>query len=491
MSLVGLDVGTTGCKAIVVDLNGKVLAEAYREYPLSHPQPGWAELDPAEVLEKVRAVLAEAAAKAGSADPIRAIGVSAQGEAGVPLDAAGEILYNSPVSFDTRTVPQAEWWEREMGKERIHQITGHGLNTMYTLLKIQWLKENVPAVRDRLARFYCFEDLVIYKLCGEAAIDYSLAARTLAFDIRSKTWSSEMLDRAGVDPSVFATAMPSGSAAGTILPNVAEELGLPADVRLVTGGHDQPCGALGSGVIRPGVAVDGTGTVECITAAFAEPVLTPEMLENGFACYPHAVTGGSLLRWFRDRFYGREARECAESGEDIYDRILGEATDAVVQPLVLPHFTATGTPRFDPASKGCILGLTLDTTRGDVCKALLDGVTFEMKLNLGLLEKAGVTVETIRAIGGGSRSPFWLQIKADMFRRPVVRLDVSEAPCLGAALLAGVAVGEYSGFEEAVQSAVRECETYEPRADRADAYDERFALYAEIYDRLADLNHRM
>ncbi len=452
MSLVGLDVGTTGCKAIVVNAQGKVLGEAYREYPLSHPQPGWAELNPEEVFAKVKTVLREAAAAAGPADPIRAIGVSSQGEAGVPLDAEGNALYASPVSFDTRTVPQAEWWAEQLGAERIFGITGHALNTMYTLLKVQWLREHVPAVRERLARFLCFEDYTIYKLTGVAAIDYSMAARTMAFDVRSKQWSEEILGLAGIAPSVFAEAVPSGTAVATLLPEVAAELGLPADVRLVTGGHDQPCGALGAGIVDPDVAVDGTGTVECITVAYKEPVLTETMLRNGFCCYPHVApglyvtlaynfTGGSLLRWFRDQLYAADAREAAAAGQDVYERMLGEATDGVVQPMVLPHFTATGTPYFDPASKGCLVGLSLETSRGDIIKALLDGVTFEMKLNLGLLAETGIRPRVIRAIGGGARSPFWLQLKADMFGTPVVRLDTAEAPCLGAALCAGVAVG--------------------------------------------------
>lgn len=502
MSLIGLDVGTTGCKAVVIDLTGRLLAEAYREYPLSHPQPGWAELNPTEVLAGVEAVLSEAVAKAGAADPVRAIGVSSQGEAGVPLDAEGRVLYGSPVSFDTRTVPQAEWWEREVGPERLFQITGQGLSPMYTLPKVQWLIQNVPDVRDRMTRFYCFEDYVIYKLCGRAVIDYSMAARTLAFDIHEKAWSKELLSKAGVSPELFAEPMPSGSLAGTILPDMAERLGLPRDVKLVTGGHDQPCGALGAGIIRPNVAVDGTGTVECITAALAEPVLTETMLRNNFACYPHTApglyvtlaynfTGGSLLRWFRDVLGSEEIAEAEASGRDVYDVIIGKATDGVVRPLVLPHFTATGTPYSDPASKGAIVGLGLETTRGELVKALLDGITFEMKLNLELLREAGVAVELIRAIGGGAKSPFWLQLKADMFKTPVIRLDVTEAPCLGAAMLAGIAIGAYADFEDAVAACVRECERYEPRPDRAAAYDERYQLYRELYPRLADLSHRL
>jgi xylulokinase len=502
MSLIGLDVGTTGCKAIVVNLEGKVLGEAYREYPLTYPQPGWAELDPDEVFDKVQVVLKEAVERAQGADPVQGIGISSQGEAGIPVDADGNFLYRSPVSFDTRAVPQTERLGERHGRERIFEITGHALNGMYTLPKIEWLIENVPAVRERMERFYCFEDYIIFRLCGHAAIDYSLAARTLAFDINTKTWSTEMLADSPVDASVFAEPMPSGSVAGTILPEVARSLGLPADTKIVTGGHDQPCGALGAGIIRPHVAVDGTGTVECITAAFPEPVLTPTMRENGFSCYPavapdlyvtlaYNFTGGSLLRWYRDTLGQAEVAQARAEGRDVYNLLISKATDGVVQPMVLPHFTATGTPHHDPISKGAILGLALETTAGDIIKAVLDGVTFEMKLNLSLLDQAGVRIDVIRAIGGGSRSPVWLQLKADMFRRPVVRLDVEEAPCLGAALCAGVATGAYGSFQEAVDAAVHEGDRYEPNNERADQYDERFAIYRDLYPALADINHRL
>lgn len=502
MSLIGLDVGTTGCKAIVVNLEGKVLGEAYREYPLVHPQPGWAELDPDEVFDKVQVVLKQAVAEATGADPVQGIGISSQGEAGIPLDENGRFLYRSPVSFDTRAVPQTERLGERIGRNRIFEITGHALNSMYTLPKIQWLIENVPAVRERMRHFYCFEDYIIFRLCGRAAIDYSLAARTLAFDIHTKTWSEEMLAGSSVDPSIFAEPMPSGSVAGTILPDVARSLGLPLDTKIVTGGHDQPCGALGAGIIKPHVAVDGTGTVECITAAFPEPVLSPTMRENGFSCYPavapdlyvtlaYNFTGGSLLRWFRDTLGQREVAQAQEEGRDVYDVIISKATDGVVQPMVLPHFTATGTPYHDPHSRGAFLGLALETTLGDIIKAILDGITFEMKLNLSLLEEAGVRIDVIRAIGGGSRSPFWLQLKADMFKRPIVKLDVEEAPCLGAALCAGVATGAYGGFEEAVDAAVHEGDRYEPNAQRTAAYDERFKIYRDIYPTLADLSHRL
>ncbi len=502
MSLLGLDVGTTGCKAIVVNVEGKLLGESYREYPLYHPGPGLSELDPREVWENVQTVIAEAAHQAGDADPVKAIGISCQGEAGVPLDENGEILYNSPVSFDARTVPQTEWWRREMGAKRIFQITGQPLHPMHTISKIMWLYENVPGLRERMKHFRCFEDFVMEQLGAEPAMSYALAARTMCFDIINKCWSEEICSKAGVDPAVFSPPLPSGEVVGEVSPKMAERLGLRPGVKVATGAHDQPAGAFGAGVIHPNIAVDGTGTVECITPAFSEPVLTDDMLENSFCCYPHAArdlyvtlafnfTGGALLRWFRDTFGQPEVEEAKRTGRDPYELLIANASPDPVDVYVLPHFTSTGTPYFDSHSKGVIMGLTLSTTRGEIIKACLDGVTFEMRMNLELLEKAGVHIEELRAIGGGARSAFWLQLKADIFGKPIISLDVTEAPCLGAAMLAGRAIGEYSSDEEAVAAAIHERERYEPDEKRHEIYTEKFQIYKEIYPTVVELSHRI
>lgn len=502
MSLMGLDVGITGTKAVVFDPSGRILGQAYSEYPLHRSRPGWAELDAREVWQKVQAVISQAVAQAGGHDPVRALAVSCQGEAAVPLDKDGDILANTPVSFDARTIPQAEWFAEQVGAEEVFQITGQPLHPMYTLLKLMWFRENLPALAQRIRKFLCFEDFVMHQLGCSPCINYSLAARTMAFDIRSKTWSARLLNEVGIDAEVFARPMPSGEVIGEVSEGVAEAIGLPKGVQVVTGGHDQPAGAFGAGIIRSGLAVDGTGTVECITPAFSEPVLTPGMLANSYCCSPHVerdmyvtlafnFTGGALLRWFRDTLGQAEVEEAARTGADPYDLIIARATPGPVDLLVLPHFTSAGTPWFDPKARGVIFGLTLGTGRGDLIKAILDGVTFEMRLNLELLDQAGVHIRQLRAIGGGAKSKAWLQLKADIFGRPVAALDVTEAPCLGTAMLAGVAIGEYNSSREAVEACVREHGLYEPDPGRHEAYTERFQLYKELYPRLKDLAHRM
>jgi len=502
MSLLGIDIGTTGCKAIVFREDGTILGQGYREYQLLHPRPGWEELDPREVWDGVCAAIRQAVAAAGSGDPVRALATSVQGEAVTPVAADGTILDHSPVTFDGRTVRYAAWWEEQFGREAIFEITGMPLHPMYTLCKVMWWRDERPEIFERAAWFLCYGDFALHRLGVAPTIDYSMAGRTMAFDLRGATWSLPLLERAGVPPEKLATPRPSGTAVGPIRDAVAEELGLPRGVLAVTGGHDQPCGALGAGIGTAGIAVDATGTVECITPVFDRPVLTPAMRDNNYCCYHHVVTGlyatlafnftgGSLLRWYRDTLGQEEVEIARRTGRDVYDIITERAAAGPSDLFVLPHFTMTGTPWFDPRAKGAILGLTLATGKEQLLKALLEGVTFEMRLNLERLAEAGVSVERLRAIGGGARSQAWLQLKADLFGRPVEALGVSEAACLGAAILAGVGAGIYRSASEAATALVRPVATYDPDPTRSARYDERFAVYRDLYPTLAPLLHRI
>lgn len=250
--------------------------------------------------------------------------------------------------------------------------------------------------------------------------------------------------------------------------------------------------------------MNGTGTVECITAALAEPVINAKMLASGLCCYSHAAkdlyctlvynyTGGSLLKWYRDTLGDYAKREAGAAGGDPYDVMMAEAAsvEGPSKLLVLPHFTTTGTPHFDEKARGAILGLTLSTSRAELVKALIEGVTYEMRLNLDLLNEAGVPVNELRPLGGGAKSPVWMQMKADIFNRPCAELNVSEAGCLAMAMLGGVAAGEYADLAEAVRATVKTKRVYEPDRANAAAYEERFALYREVYPTFKDLAHRM
>ena len=497
MSLLAIDVGTTGCKVSAFNTEGKILAHAYGEYPLIHPQPGWSELDSHVVWEKVSSAIRQVAAHTTRSDPIEAVSVACQGEAVTPISSSGEILANAVTTFDFRAHGISEEINRRLSKLEIMRITGMPLSDITTLAKLIWMQRNQPEVYRHTWKFLGFEDFVYYKLGITPVVDHSLAARTMAFDIVQKQWSSKMLNLANVDADLFPDTAPSGTAIGEVSPKIADELGLPKGVVGVTGGHDQPCGALGAGIIHEGDVMDATGTVECITPAFNEPVINEQMIAGNFACYPHVVdgmyvtlgfvsSGGVILRWFRDTLTQVEA-----SGQDIYDLLMAEMPDAPSSAMLLPHFSGSGTPQLDLRSKGAILGLTLATSRGDLVKAILEGISYEIKHNLTLLQEAGVAINEIRAIGGGAKSEKWLQLKADMFGKPVVALDVSEGVCLGAAILAGTAIGKYDSIASAVERLVKPRKTYHPREQIQRLYDDKLETYAQIYPAVREIQRQL
>jgi xylulokinase len=499
MHLLGLDVGTTGTKAIVFDEEGHVCASAYREYPFLHPRPGWSDLNSERVWQAVVEAVREAAGR--SPGPVRALSISSQGEAATPVSAAGEVLAPAIVSFCSRTQDLVPWWRERIDPLDLFRITGMPLSHIYTILKLQWLREHEPALFRRIHKFLLFEDFTIAKMGLPPTIDYSLAARTMAFDVVAKRWAERVFTLADLDPALFADARPSGTVVGELPRKSADLLGLPPGCLVVTGGHDQPAGALGAGVIRSGIAIDATGTVECLTPAFAEPVLTEAMMNSGFSVYPHTApglyctiafnfTGGSLLRWYRDTLGEAERAAAQAGGRDVYDVILEQMPAEPTDLLVLPYFTSTGTPYFDPAPTSVILGLHLGTTRGQIIRALLEGLTFEIRLNIELLAEAGIHLKELRAVGGGAKSDRWLQLKADIFNRPVTSLEASEAACLGVALLAGTAAGVYRSLDEAVAATVRPVRTYEPDPGRAAFYQDRLALYRSLYPLTRELTAR-
>jgi xylulokinase len=501
MSLMGLDLGTTGCKAVVFDEAGKLLAAAYREYPLHFPKPGWIELDSARVVRCAREVVREAAGKSRK-DPVRALAVASQGEAVTPVAEDGRYLHNGIVTFDARTAPLVAWWEKKLSRRRIFELSGMPLHGMYTASKILWWKKNRPDVYEKARWFLCYEDLLFHALGLEPAIDHSLAARTMLLDVDTGRWSDELLEAAGIERSRLARTFPSGTVVGVLNGKTARDWGLPDGTLAVTGGHDQPCGALGAGVVDDRVGTYATGTVECVTPAFRKRVTDPRLLESNIACYPHVVpglfvsltfnfTGGSLLRWYRDTFADGLHSRAKREGKDVYDLIVGECPKEPSSLYVLPHFTATGTPHFDTESKGVIAGLRLSTTRGEVVRALLEGVTYEMALNVDVLRECGAPIDSFRATGGGAKSPFWMQLKADLLGKPVHAMRVSEAVCLGAAILAGTATGVYGSAREAGRSLSNVERTYRPDAKRAKLYREKFSRYRELYPALKDWLHRI
>lgn len=503
MSLIGLDVGTSGCKAGIFDSRGKLLSMAHREYSAICSRPGWAEMDADVIWNCVQAVLAEAAAVGQNSgltlqDPPRALSVSSFGESVVPLGADGRCLGPVILYHDPRGGAEAEAIDRALGSSRLYSLSGARPHGMYSLGKIAWIKTHEPELFGKVWKFLLMADFVLFRLGAEARTDYSLAARTMAFDVTKLQWSSEIFAAAGLSTNLLPEPIPSGTTIGTLSGALVQSLGLPADLKLVSGGHDQTCAALGAGVTRAGSSVDGMGTVECITPAFDRPVINSFMESSHFACVPHVVPGlyvtyafnlaaGGLLRWYRDVLAGEERAEARTSGLNVYELILEEVPGGPGRLLFLPHITGAATPYMDPGSRGAIVGLEATTTKADIVRGLLEGLCFEMRINLDLLSSAGITVDELRTVGGLAQSEKILALKADILQRPVLSLDVTEAGTLGAALLAGVACGEFSSLAEAADACVRIKKEFLPHPRHSAAYEDLFLRYAKLYPALKEI----
>ena len=502
MTLLGLDIGTTSCKAALFSADGDILSQATREYPILAPHPGWAEQDAEHVWRLAWDALTETLRSAGNAAP-RALALSVQGEAVIPVDAAGNALRLAILGMDTRTGRQNEWLRNHFGAAELFRRTGMPLHTINTLPKLLWLRQHEPDIWRRASRFLLYEDFMLQKLGGEAVISHCLASRTQMYNLTAVDWDDDILSACGIGRERLAPLAPKhGGRVGALRSELATALGLSQEVVLVAGGHDQACAALGSRVTKPGLAMVSTGTAEVVEVALAYPSLTPPLERGNISVYRHVVpelylamtlnhSGGLLLRWFRDTLCASERDAARTCGIDPYDAILQGAPSHPTDLLLLPHFAGSGTPWMDTASLGAILGLSFGTTKGVLAKACLEGLCYELRMNLEVLAEGGVTVDTLHAVGGGARSPLWLQLKADVLDLPLWVPQITDAACLGAALLAGVGVGVYENLDAAVEVAVHERTRIWPRPERVEAYDKRYALYRQVYPTLRELLHRL
>jgi xylulokinase len=500
-SLLGLDIGTTGCKAILFDSDGTLLAKASREYTVDFPRPLWAEQDLENVWRLAQESIREAIAVAKVTE-IAAIGLSVHGEAVTPVDKNGRPLRPTILGMDSRTAPQNDWLRERFGGEVLFQRTGMVIHTVNTLPKLLWLKENEPETWKSADKFLLVEDFLIQKMTGQAVISQCLASRTQMFNLNQGKWDDEILETFGLDSVRLSLVQPSGTAVGTLSPQLVSDFGLIRPPSVVTGGHDQACGALGAGSTVPGLASVSTGTAEVVEVVLPSPVVSHPLYDGDISVYNHVVpglflamtlnhSGGMSLRWFRDGFCEPQMIQSSQANTDAYDLMLADASGEPTRLLVLPHFSGKGTPAFDTDSKAVILGLTFANTRADIAKAILEGLTYELRLNLDLLKANGAKIDALRAIGGGAKSKLWLQLKADITGIPVVTQKITEAAGFGAALLAGTGAGLFSSAAEAANRFLELADEYQPDPARHAAYNRQFELYQQVYPAIKQITHQL
>lgn len=477
MIIGGLDVGTTGCKLTAYDENGEFVYNSYKEYEVSR-QSGEHEIDATVIFDAVCDVIKDVCGKYD----LSAIGVTTFGETFTALDENDNVLMPSMLYTDPRGEAECRQLCKALGEKRLTYISGVKPHQMYSLPKIMWIKNNRPEIFQRIKRILLMEDYIVYKLTGKAFIDYSLAARTMALDIRKKCWSDEILDAAGIDKSMLSLPVSAFHVAGEIKEELLESLGGKNPIKIVNGAHDQVAAAVGAGVFEVGQAVDGTGTVECVTPVFDKIPehetlydegysVVPYVFDGTYVCYALSFTGGATLKWFRDNL----------SKDNSYAELDASVKDEPSGILILPHFAGAANPYMDNGSKAAMVGLTLEHTASDIYKGLMEGVTYEIMTNIEHLESFGIKPKKLFATGGGAYSDVWLQIKADILNRSVTALWAKEAGSCGTCMMTAVAVGIFKDLYEAKEAFVKEKKTFVPNEENVAKYQKLYNAYKKMY----------
>ena len=498
MKIAGLDIGTTGCKITVFEQDGTCLGKEYRDYPHSRGL-GAHEINVDGIMKGVWEVLEAMAARYPD---IAGIGVTSFGETFVLADSEGNALLPAMVYTDPRGGSQCARLAQIMGEKHIAAVTGLRPHEMYSIPKLMWVRENHPEVYDRASYIFLIMDYVIFHLTGQRVIDYSLASRTMGFDIRGLTWSREVFEAAGIDADRMSKPVPTGTFAGTLTEKAAARTGFSKDLKVVVISHDQVAAAVGAGAFGAEIAVDGAGTVECLTPIYDRMPDIDKMYEGYFSVVPYVIpgtyvayafsyTGGALIQWCVDQLAKEEKQKAALEGKSVnqyleeqYFAKRGKEPSGL---LILPHFAGAATPYMDTGSRGAVLGLTTDTTLAEIYRGCMEGVVYEMYLNLCSLRGTGIRFNALHATGGGAKSKEWMQMKADVLGMPITALETADAGTVGSAMLTGVAIGIYRDLQEAAGILVEEREVYQPDPAMHEKYMEIYRRFEKVYDAVRPL----
>ncbi len=494
--LLGIDVGTSGAKALLIDAEGAVIASATEEYPLYTPRPLWAEQDPEDwwraTVAAIRAVLNRSGVHA---EDVAGLGLTGQMHGMVALDANGQVLRPCIMWNDQRTALQCAEIMATVGKERFLALTGNLALPGFTAPKILWVRQNEPEVYRRIAQVLLPKDYIRYRLTGGYATEVSDASGTVLFDVAHRRWSLEVLEALDIPPGWMPSSYESPEVTGTVSQDAARETGLRPGLPVVGGGGDQAAQAVGSGIVREGVISVTVGTSGVVFAATDEMKLDPQARLHSFC---HAVPGrwhvmgvmlsaGGSLRWLRDTIAGPEREVGRLSGVDPYEIMIAEAAQVPAGSeglLFLPYLTGERTPYADPNARGAFVGLTLRHGKSAMVRAVLEGVAYGLRDSLELLRALNIPIEQVRASGGGARSTLWRQIMANIFGTELVTINITEGAAYGAALLAGVGAGVYRDVFEATERTIRVVDRVEPVADEVAIYDGYYQDYRTLYGQL-------
>ena len=496
--LLGIDVGSTNLKAVLFGADGRMVAKHEVPTECFHPDPAhpdWAVWQPAQIwtgiAQSVRAVVASLAG-----GEILGVAVTGMGMDGVPINRDGQWLYPFISWHCPRTAPQQAWWLANIGADEQFAQGGNQVWTFNTALRLRWMQEHEPDILKKTHKWLLIEDFVNFMLCGETVTDYSMASTTLLFDQRTRRWNDDLLRRAGIDRSLLCDPLPAGTQIGRVHQAAAEATGLKQGTPVVLGGHDYCCGCLPTGAFEPGVLLDVLGTWEMVVSALHEPVLTPEVQRMGVLVDSHvardryavmgATVAADMLEWFK-REIGLPT-SVGEADASEWARLIALASHSPIGSngvFFLPHMSGSFCPVLDPASAGAFVGLRNLASRGDLFRAVIEGLNYQFLEIVRAFERGlGVRNDRIVAIGGPTKNQLWMQGKADVTGLVVEVPDMEEAVPLGAALLAGIGTGVYRNEQDAFNQVYRPGTCYVPDKQAQARYRELYARYAALYPAL-------
>jgi xylulokinase len=490
----GIDVSTTGVKALLIDSAGTVIGTANTEQPLSTPYPLWSEQDPADwwrgAISSIRQVLDQTGV---AGEQVAAVGLTGQMHGLTLLDEQGQVLRPAILWNDQRTGAQCDEIRARIGRSRLIEITGNDALTGFTAPKILWVREFEPDTYAKIKHILLPKDYVRFCLTGDFAVDRADGAGTILFDIRTRDWSPEVLAALEIPLEWLPKTYEGSAVTGVISAEAARQTGLKAGIPVAGGGGDQAAQAVGVGAIEPGIIALTLGTSGVVFATTDGPFIEPEGRLHAFC---HSVpnrwhlmgvmlSAAGSLRWYRDTF---------APGQD-YDSLLAPAANIPAGCeglLFLPYLTGERTPHPDPLARGAFAGLTIRHNMAHLSRAVLEGVAFGLRDSFELIKSAGLSqIRQVRVSGGGARSPLWRQILADVFNSELVTVNTTEGAAYGAALLAGVAAGYWPDVESACKAGIRITGSTLPTAEGVAAYEPIYNLYRQLYPALKDLSHQL
>lgn len=495
--LLGIDVGTSACKIAIFDRNGTVLETATGEYEVYYPQTGWAEQDPDEwwrvICSTMKYIFSKSQIKP---EEIAGIGIDGQSWSAIAVDKEGSVLTNTPIWMDTRADDICRELNEKVGEKRIFEVAGNSLQPSYSTAKIIWYQRNMPQVYDKIYKVLQSNSYIAYKLTGQMTQDISQGYGLHCFDMHTGTWDEAMCEALGIPVQILPDIHPCQEVIGKVTKAAAAQSGLAEGTPVAAGGLDAACGTLGAGVIHAGETQEQGGQAGgmsiCIDSYKADPrlILSCHVVPGKWLLQGGTTGGGGAMRWLEKEFGAFEREEGKRTGKsslDLFNEAAGSVPPGCDGLIFLPYMAGERSPLWNPYAKGVYYGMDFGKTKGHFIRAAMEGVAMSLRHNLEVAAEAGASVDVLRAMGGSANSLLWTQIKSDVTGKPVIVPSSDTATTLGAAILAGVGVGIYEDFEEAVKLTVENKRYHVPNQADNKIYDRNYRKYLSLYEHLKDM----